>query len=581
MKKASLEPSLMAIRDGKTLRVLGIARISGGPNQTELSLADQGALYRAWIEAHYEGPYTLTMIAGIGSGECLDREDVEKARSALDSGQYDLVICEDIGRIMRRMHAFLFCEAAEDIGTRLIAINDHIDTGRDDWRLHAFFASMRHEMYNADTAKRIRRTQRSRFMNGGMVRSVPFCYSKPENCKSDAEVQKDPECNWAVLGIIERLEADLSYSEVADWLNENNVPISINCQRKVKKWNGALVRDFLFNTLLKGERQWNNKKAVRVNKTGKRKAVKASPDELLKRSVPHLAYISAERYDALIFKLIKRGEKFSVPKRRLVDPRKNRPKKRTRWPGQHAYCELCGEMFVFGGHGQKDHLMCNGARAYNCWNGVTFECVLAAQRISQAVFKLLSDLPEFDSAITAVLHEEATKHAQTRDVEYKRVLRDLERAKREEERLVDAVKQGGDLAVLLSAMKEAQSVRQSLEFDCRRLEARPAEPVPAYGCTAAASEARGSAAPVAGGLFRGSEAVSRPRAQEALGNDSEGFETSWYSVSNGRGHRGLPCCRAAHVHYSTFAKRRHATRSERVGPPFGREDDDALHTHRY
>src|SRR4029079_11244546 len=100
--------------------------------------------------------------------------------------------------------AFLFCEAAEDIGTRLIAINDHIDTGRDDWRLHAFFASMRHEMYNADTAKRIRRTQRSRIMNGGMVRSLPFCYSKPEKCKSDSEVEKSPEWDWAVLGIIER-----------------------------------------------------------------------------------------------------------------------------------------------------------------------------------------------------------------------------------------------------------------------------------------------------------------------------------------------------------------------------------------
>ncbi|SRR6266511_2004179 len=103
-------------------------------------------------------PFALTMIAGRGSGECLDRQEALQASAEVQTGTYDLVIAEDLGRIFRRIHAQLFCELCEDVGTRLVAINHHVDTERDDWRMHAFFATMRHEMYNADTAKRIRRT---------------------------------------------------------------------------------------------------------------------------------------------------------------------------------------------------------------------------------------------------------------------------------------------------------------------------------------------------------------------------------------------------------------------------------------
>ena len=45
----------------------------------------------------------------------------------------------------------------------------YVDTGNDGWRLSAFFAAMRHEMHNADTGKRIRRTQRNRFTQGTLA----------------------------------------------------------------------------------------------------------------------------------------------------------------------------------------------------------------------------------------------------------------------------------------------------------------------------------------------------------------------------------------------------------------------------
>ena len=130
----------LAARNGHQLKVLGIARIST-EHQDLLSLEDQEALYRRWLAEHTDLDYDLRMVSGCGSGECLDRQEALQATAEVQTGTYDLVIAEDLGRIFRRVHAHLFCELCEDVGTRLVAVNDHVGTGTEGWRLHAFFAT--------------------------------------------------------------------------------------------------------------------------------------------------------------------------------------------------------------------------------------------------------------------------------------------------------------------------------------------------------------------------------------------------------------------------------------------------------
>jgi hypothetical protein len=62
-----LQPPLVA-RNGQRLKVRGIARISTD-HQDVLSLADQEALYRQWLDRNTDLPYDLRMISGRGSGE--------------------------------------------------------------------------------------------------------------------------------------------------------------------------------------------------------------------------------------------------------------------------------------------------------------------------------------------------------------------------------------------------------------------------------------------------------------------------------------------------------------------------------
>ena len=176
-----LDPPLVP-RRGRTLHVLGICRISTD-HQDPRSLADQEALLRRFVQEHYDGPAQWTIIASRGSGEYLDSKELAQAVELIESRTLDLVIAEDLGRLCRRVKAYEICETAQDSGTRLIAINDHVDTAREDWRLGALFSVFRHESYTRDTGKRIRRSLRNRFVQGGVVQSVIYGYIKPRGPK--------------------------------------------------------------------------------------------------------------------------------------------------------------------------------------------------------------------------------------------------------------------------------------------------------------------------------------------------------------------------------------------------------------
>jgi predicted site-specific integrase-resolvase len=130
-------------------------------------LDDQGALHNRWLNERAGLPYKVTVVAGSGSGEYLERTEYLQLIELVESDRFDLVLTEDLGRIVRRIHAHLFCELCVDHQTRLIAINDHVDTAEDGWQDRSIFSAWHHERSNRDTSERIKRTHRSRFLQGG------------------------------------------------------------------------------------------------------------------------------------------------------------------------------------------------------------------------------------------------------------------------------------------------------------------------------------------------------------------------------------------------------------------------------
>jgi DNA invertase Pin-like site-specific DNA recombinase len=470
----ALQPPLQA-RSGHSLVVLAICRIST-TKQDERSLADQEALYRSYLAQHTDLPFQLTVIAGQGSGEALDRKEYFQAVESVESGRFDLVITEDLGRICRRVNAHLFCELCEDSATRLIAINDHVDTAREDWRLSSFFAVMRHETYNKDTGQRIRRSLRNRFQNGGVFQFEIYGYIKPPDASSDTDVRKEPSAEPVYDEWFRLLESGASYSEVADWLNTQR--IAPGPYARSAKWDGKMVQRVTSNPILKGVRVRNRKISKRVNRTGRRKSVNAPPDELLERQCPHLAFIEPERYDRVIRLLRVRNRKY---RRREVDgrdPRANVSKKRTRWPGQQIYCSICGRMFVYGGHGQRDHLMCSGARGYQCWNAITCDGPLAASKLTRAVLDELTSLPEFDDEFRNLIREEAARLDARRRDGVRDAEKQLERIDREIAHVVRAIREIGSSASLLEELRRLETEKADLlrvRDEARRIPERQIE----------------------------------------------------------------------------------------------------------
>jgi site-specific DNA recombinase len=449
---SALQPPLTARRGG-TLRVLGIARIST-IHQDKLSLEDQEALYRQWLDQHACMPYKLYMIASQGSGERLDRKEYKRAKRLIKKRRYDLVLTEDLARITRRVDVLLFCEDCEDAETRLIAINDHVDTGRDDWRLHSFFATFRHETYNRDTARRIRRSLRNRFAGGGVFQCTIYGYLKPPGAKSEADVTKDPAAEPVYEEWFRRLEDDATFSEIADWLNDTGVPTGPYCRSK--SWTCQMVGRITRNPILKGMRIRNQKMSRRINRTGRRRSVNAPLEERLERDCPHLAFIQPERYDRVLRLVNAKNAKYRAGKGGS-DPRKDRPKKRTRWPGQHLDCGICGRPLRYGAHGQNDHLFCAGAYEYRCWQAISVDGPKAARKLAEAIRQEITTLPGFDPALLSALENELAQSAGSRAARIGELDRAEQTARRQQQNILNALREAGPLASLLEDLKSLEA----------------------------------------------------------------------------------------------------------------------------
>lgn len=441
----NLNPPLTA-KNGHTIKVIFAGRVSDpGPGKQSIeSLDDQESMHLEWLTANTEMPFEVTVVAGSGSGEVLDRVEYLKLIDLVSTGDYDAVRCEDLGRVVRRIHAHLFAEHCVDFQTRLISKNDNIDTGIPGWEDRSIFSAWHHERSNRDTSDRIKRAHRGRFKNGGALRRLIPGIIKPPGAKTDDDLYLDDYWKKVYDEWFTRLENGQTFSDIADWLNSIGAPTG--CKRGTKnaktKYDCQLVGQRTNNVMLKGVRLQNKRMSVRVNKTGRRKTVKAPPELLQDRFCPHLVFIEPERYDRVLAIITKRNAKYARGRENGKDVRQGTSRKRTKFPGQCCYCGICGRLFVYGAHGQTSCLMCQGAREHKCWNGVSLNGPLAAAKISDAVASEFEKLEDFDAVFEAELNQEARRVNDLLDSKVQTIDADLARTQREAENMLQEMRSG-------------------------------------------------------------------------------------------------------------------------------------------
>ena len=472
---AKLDPPPV-LRNGHSLQVVSVRRVSDpGPDKQDIrSLDDQGNLHDSWLKDHLECPYEVRALAGSGSGEYLERAEYLELIELVESDQYDLVLTEDLGRICRRIHAHLFCELCVDHHTRLISINDHVDTAEEGWQDRSIFSAWHHERTNRDTSGRIKRTHRSRFMQGGTASLPIFGYRKKPGAKSDDDWERVPEAEVIYKEWFNRLDNGALYAEVSDWLNESGVAPGPYC--KNDHWDGRMVSRVTHNWILKGLRFRNKQKTRRISE-GKYKSEQAKAEDLLTRHVPHLAFFDAAYYDRVVAKLDARNAKFCRNGKGGPDPRRNVSKKRTRFPGQSVYCSRCGRLFVFGGHGQKDHLECDGSRNYKCWNAFTVDGPLAVEKLSQVVFSQIEALEDFDPVFLEMVNEEASRLDAARETRLRDLARDVTKVQRQMDNLVDFIRAGDTSNRVRCELSRLEEEEKRLLRDKDQIERIPCDAV--------------------------------------------------------------------------------------------------------
>jgi hypothetical protein len=151
-----------------------------------------------------------------------------------------------------------------------------------------------------------------------------------------------------------------------------------------------------------------------------------------------------------------------------IDTRKDVPKKRTVWPGQHIYCGTCGRLFVYGGHGQKDHLMCRGAHEYRCWNAITVHGPLAAQRLIEAIRREIESLPDFDPLLMQAVQHQRQQWSKNKEHRGQELARRQAGIQRQIGNIVEAIKSYGTSQSLAEELSRLELQKAQLEDEYRQ-----------------------------------------------------------------------------------------------------------------
>ena len=463
-------------RNGHTLVVAIVARISGCANQKEMSNDDQVDHAKEEVSSAYSGPIEYVVFATVGKGERLDRPELAEIEAALRSRRLDLLIVEDLGRLVRGSEAMWLFGIGVDNGVRCISPNDGIDTIEPTWEQDALNACAEHVGHNAHTSRRLKFKLMNRFMKNGGAPALPiYGYIVDKDAKTYNQWRKDPAATKFIRDGFHLLRQSLNCSAVADLFNENGVPVGPYARNE--KWDGSMIRRFYANTLLKGVARRGIRHTVKNYEQGRRKCQKTgeAPETY---DCPHLAHLEPDEFDEVNALLDTKNRNLGRKAMNGVDPLLNVPRKRTRFPGQWSRCWYCGHHHVWGGNGITKNLMCSASRRWECWNSIGFDGALAAQRVVALIMAELTAIEGIDDAFRDVIERERKQHATGKcNMEWSQLLAEEQRLAKEQKNITDGIAECGPEPMLKSRLKEIKLAQEAASLQRRKLEALTTRPL--------------------------------------------------------------------------------------------------------
>jgi hypothetical protein len=447
--------------------IVGImARISGCVNQKELSLDDQVDHAKDIIATMYDGPVEYRIIATKGKGERLDRPELDQIRAELLKDELDVLIMEDMGRLVRGVEAVRLFGLAVDHGTRAISPNDRVDTINETWEEDALAACRDHVAHNCHTSRRLKQKLMNRFEKFGGSPGLPIAgYVVPRGVKTYGEWLIDPEATPIIQEGLRRLQSGRNCEAVAEYFNGvmykggTGFPTGAFCRRK--RWDGKMVRRFYKNRILGGAPGRGFRHTVKRHETGRRVSV-VNPEGPKFCNFSQLAHVDLAELDAVNLMLDKVNAN-------LGSGADHRCRRQTRFPAGPARCWYCGRPEVWGGNGVSGNLMCSGAREWRCWCSVGFSGALAADRVMSLIDQRLHELEGFADQFRELVRAAQAGGADLTQ-RWERLRRDEESLARRERNVKAALAEYGPDPTVKGSLAELVDTRTQLADERRTLE---------------------------------------------------------------------------------------------------------------
>ena len=117
--------------------------------------------------------------------------------------------------------------------------------------------------------------------------------------------------------------------------------------------------------------------------------------------------------------------------------------------------------------------MCNGAREYVCWNGVTVDGPQTAKKIASAFLQEVERLEEFDATFLALAEDEASKLDSEREKRLEELSRMREKCARETQNLLQFVRDGGNSPSLRAELTTLEEEQKRLEYEFKEWKNKP------------------------------------------------------------------------------------------------------------
>ena len=209
------------------MTVFGYTRISvdlDEDSRENTSIENQKKIIRDYVSEHLPTAELVLYEDRDRSGYTFEqREDYQRMRPRLLSGEVSTLIVKDFSRFSRRNSlGLLELETLRDAGVRIISIGDGIDyPTKDDWMLIQFKFLM-NEMPVTDTSKKIKQLIASKQKDGKWVCAVPYGYRLINTKEMTYEI--DPPAAEVVREVFALYNNGWGYKTIANHLTDKGIP---------------------------------------------------------------------------------------------------------------------------------------------------------------------------------------------------------------------------------------------------------------------------------------------------------------------------------------------------------------------